>query len=354
MKELWNNITKLFKSDNHALVILPLILIAMGALAIYAISSYYPSGIFEKHLPFLVVSVVLLFACSCLSKKWVVRICFVLGIIGMLLILKTIIAPNIIAGSARYVQIGNAYIDAYLVNLPAYIILMSHWLSKKLTKPILSILGMILLTLFIVYAAFRAPYIFMVLVYSLVFVLLTFKARKNLSRLSKTYIIALLMLVVVMALVVLTTPHIQSRLLTTFYADRYTAIWYVKNMVINSQFIGTNSIALNYLSNVPNSMSDYMLYAIGAKFGIIALLAVLLTECGLISNLCRKTIGNKDNFAKMVLIGTITLLSIGVFAQLLSPVMNGVHWYLPFVSFGGTALFAYCILIGFVIALTKK
>lgn len=46
MKELWNNITKWFKSDTHVLVILPLILIAMGAVTLYAISSYSQPGIF--------------------------------------------------------------------------------------------------------------------------------------------------------------------------------------------------------------------------------------------------------------------------------------------------------------------
>ena len=97
-----------------------------------------------------------------------------------------------------------------------------------------------------------------------------------------------------------------------------------------------------------------MLYSIGAKFGIVALLAVLLAECGLILNLSRKAIANKDNFVKMVLIGTITLLSIGVFAQLLAPMVSSIHWYLPFVSFGGTALFVFCMLIGFVVALTRK
>ncbi len=354
MKDLWNKFTKWFKSDNHALIVLPLILIAMGAVAIYAIAPYYHFDIFDRYLPFLVVSVGLLFACSYLSKKWVIRICFALGIIGMLFILKTIVAPTIIAGSARYIQIGNAYIDVYLFNLPAYIVLMSHWLSKKLTKPILSMACMSLLTLFIVYAAFMAPYIFMVQVYSLLFVLLTFKARKNIPELSKAYIIALLVLVVVMVLAVLTLSHVQLRLLNEFYADKYTALWYIKNMIINSQFIGANSTTLNYLSNVPNSVSDYMLYSIGARFGIVALLAVLLAECGLISNLCCKTIGNKDNFAKMVLIGTITLLSIGVFAQLFAPIIRSVHWYLPFVSFGGTALFVFCILIGFAGALNRK
>ena len=354
MKELWNNITKWFKSDTHVLVILPLFLIAMGTVAIYAIAPYHHLDIFGRYLPFLGVSVVLLFACSYLSKKWVIRICSALGIIGMLFILKTIIAPTIIAGSARYIQIGNAYIDVYLFNLPAYIVLMSHWLSKKLTKPKLSVLGISLLTLFIVCTAFRAPYIFMVQVYSFMFILLTFKARKNIPELSKAYIIALLMLVIMVAFAVLTLPHVQSRLLTEFYAGQYTALWYVKNMVINSQFIGTNSTALNYLSNVPNSLSDYMLYSIGAKFGIVALLAVLLAECGLILNLSRKAIANKDNFVKMVLIGTITLLSIGVFAQLLAPMVSSIHWYLPFVSFGGTALFVFCMLIGFVVALTRK
>lgn len=327
------NKIKTWLKDNSLLVWVS-VLIAFGAFAICSM------GAFNTYLPFLIGGIMLLVACGSLPQKWLMRVCIILGLICVGLILKTVIAPEYIAGSARYTHVFGVNIDPCMLMLPAYVVLIAYCLNKQ--RWWLN-LACFIITLLIMLIALHLPYVFMALVYGVLFtaLFLTNTKRKML------YIGLLLCMLTFVAISMSFLPFVQTRLLSAFHAGENNVLWYIRNMIINSQFIGANSIAESYLLKTPSAPTFYMLYAIGAKFGILAMLTVLFAEYKLISNLWRKKVNGKDGFAKMLFVGTITLLALGVLVQLLTPVMYGLSWYLPFVSLGGTAVLAYCMLIGF-------
>lgn len=355
---MFQKIKNWLNTNNHLLWFSISALMIIGLISVYFIGAYESARIgynseffFNKYWPYALVGLLIMVGFSRLSKKSIIRISWWWLVIGLLMMLSTLIMPMQINGSARYVRLLMWIFDPFVLTIPAYIVLMSHWLSKKLTKPTLSILGMALLTLFIVGTAILAPYIFIAQVYSLLFIWLTFKARKNVPGLSKVYIIALVILVAVIALAISTQPHVQARLAHVFYAPQYSQVGISIDAIKNSTLIGNTPESLRWLSILPESSTDFVFTGILAKFGILmGLLVSVLYACvakGLI-NIAKTT---KDKFKEILTFGTLGLLAMYVIISVTNTFGVFVaSAYLPFISFANMSLLTWCALFGFVLA----
>lgn len=363
MKALWNKIKNWMNTNNHLLWVSIIALVALGLFGVYFIGPYEaarhhfePNIFFNKFLPFALVGIIILFVFSKLSNKWIIRISWILGIFAFLLMLITIFYPVYIHGASRYAFIFGAPINPYVVMLPPYIVLMSHWLSKDKSNKKWLTIGTIALTLFIVLAAIHAPYIFMAQVYMLLFIIMTFNARKNVPGAFYLEIGILIAFAVLMVLIAFTMPHVQMRLMHLFDDSLvHSQEWWAVRALTHSTFIGNTPESLTALKVLPGSIDDFMFTSIIAKFGYLAGLLILgLYGCigkGLI-NLIRNT---KDVFAKMLAAGTLGTFAIFVFMALtvaFGLLETAAYW--PLISFGGTMLLAWCILFGFVLAINKK
>lgn len=359
---MFQKIKNWLNTNNHLLWVSIPALMVIGLISTYFIGAYEsarfgynPEFLFNKYWPYALVGLLIMIGFSRLSKQSIIRISWFWLVIGLLMMLSTVLSPYYINGSARWVRVLWMVIDPFVLTIPAYIVLMSHWLSKKLTKPTLSILGMALLTLFIVGTTILAPYVFMAQVYALLFIFLTFKARKNVPGLSKAYIIALIMLVAVVALAISTQPHVQARLAHMFYHPQYSQVGISIDAIKHSALIGNTPESLRWLSALPESSTDFVFTGILAKFGILmGLLVLALYACvakGLIS--IAKT--TKDKFKEILASGTLGLLAIYVIIAVTTAFGIFVaSAYLPFVGYANMALLTWCALFGFVLAKDKS
>lgn len=363
MKTLWNKTKTWLNTNNHLLWTSIIALIVVGLISVYFIGPYqaarmyYPDNIFfYKFCPFALIGTITLFAFSKLSKKWIIRISWILGIIGLLLMIKTITDPMIIKGSARWVNIGRTNIDPFMISLPAYVVLMSHWLSKEKAYRTLTAIGTTLLTLFIVGTAFIAPYVFMAQVYLLLFCILVFVARKEHKGMFKISIVTLIIFVGLLALAFWQLPHVQAKFLQMFSAAPVNSQTYIaQHALINSTIIGNTQGSLHWLSILPDSIHDYMLTSMIAKCGILVGLLILALY-GCVAKGLTDTIQNtKDQFDKILSVGTLGLFAIyTIMALAVAFGVFAVAAYWPFISFGGAMLWTWCILFGFVLAMNKN
>ncbi len=363
MKALWNKIKTWMNTDNHLLWVSIISLIALGLMGTYFIGPYeaariyfYDNIFFDKLWPFALAGIVILFAFSKLQKKWIIRISWMLGIFAFLLMLVTIFFPYYIHGASRYVIIFGGAINPYLVMLPPYIVLMSHWLSKDKANKTWTTIGTTALTLFIVFAAIHAPYVFMAQVYMLLFIIMTFKARKNVPGAFYLGIGTLIAFAALMILAAFTMPHVQARLMYLVDSNpMYSQAWYAVKALTHSTLVGNTPESLAALKVLPDSISDYMFTSMIAKFGILMGILILALY-GCIAKGLTDTIRNtKDKFNKQLSIGTLGLLAIFVFMGLavaFGILATAAYW--PLISFGGTMFLVWCILFGFVIAANKK
>ena len=266
--------------------------------------------------------------------------------------LLTLIDPWYVSGSARYVRVLMWAIDPFVMTLPAYIVLMSHWLSKERIKPFWAITGISLLTMFIILTALKAPYIFMALVYSFVFILMVFKARKNMPGLYKVGIFGLIVAVALIVLSVIYMPHVQARLFQI--ANGHPAnsqIGISINALTHSTFVGNTPESLRWLSALPESSTDFMFTGIVAKFGILMGLLVLALYGLMFKGLTRIITTTKDKFKELLATGTLGLVLIYMVSSMFTAFGILAHSsVLPFVSFMTTQLLAWAVLFGFVLA----
>ncbi len=358
---MFQKIKTWLNTDNHLLWVSLSALMIVGLVSVYFIGAYEsarfgynPEFLFNKYWPYALTGLLIMIGGSRLSKGSIIRISWVWFVIGLLMMLSTLLAPTYINGSARWVHVLRWTFDPFVLTIPAYIVLMSHWLSKKLTKPTLSIIGMALLTLFIVGTAILAPYVLMAQIYSLLFIWLTFKARKNVPGLSKAYIIALIMLVAVVALAISTQPHVHARLAHMFYAPQYSQVGISIDAIKHSALIGNTPESLRWLAALPESSMDFVFTGILAKFGILMGLLVLALYGCVAKGLIGISKTTKDKFKEILAFGTVGMLAIYVLMSITNAFgILVASSYLPFVGFAGMGLLAWCALFGVVLAKDK-
>lgn len=355
---MWNKIKNWLNINNRLLWISIIALVLLGLCGMYFVGPYESARFyldehffFRKFLPFAIVGIILLFALSKLSKKWIVRIAWVLGIFSLILMLITVFCPHYVHGASRYVFIFGAPINPYILMLPAYIILMSNWLSNEKANKTRTMIGTTALTLFIVFAAFLAPYIFMAQVYTLLFVIIGISARKNFQGVFYTSIAIVIAFVLALGLGIALFPHVQHRIMDFGnYASHISTY-----AITTSALVGNTPESLAALPRLPNLVSDFMFTGIIAKFGMLMGLLTLVIYGCIATILARMSKYATDKFNKIMNTGTLGLFAIFVLIGLavaFGLLSTAAYW--PFISFGGTMFLAWCTLFGFVLSQNKK
>lgn len=363
MRALWNKTKKWLNTNNHLLWASIIALIVLGLIGVYFIGPYEmarggwekawgTNSLFNRFWKTMLIGIIVLFAFSKLSKKWVVRLSWILGIFAFLLMVSTMVWPHYIAGSSRFVSLGILFLDPFAMMLPPYIVLMSHWLSKDKPNKAWTTIGTATLTLFIILAAIHAPYIFMAQVYLLMFLIMTFKARKNVPGPFYVGIGILIGFVAIIGLAMWHFPHVQYRIMNISgnYATQMSL-----HAMTSSALVGNTAESLTALSRLPGSTTDFAFTSMIAKFGMLMGLLILALY-GCVAKGLTDTIRNtKDKFKKMLSTGTLGLFAIYIIMALLVAFgMLATAAYWPFIGYGSTMFWTWCILFGFVIAANRE
>lgn len=355
---MFTKIKNWLNKDNHLLWTSITALILVGLIAMYFIGPYFDARVnqetgflFGKSLPFFIIGFLAMLGLSRFSKKWVVRFSWVWGGLAFILMLSTIFMPHVVMGATRYAFLFGIPVDPFVMMLPAYIVLMSHWLSKEKANKTLVTIGTTALTLFIVGVAFRAPYVFMAQAYLVLFLLMGFKARKNIPGVFYTGVALLVAFVAMTVLAVLHFPYLTHKIMNHGNYAVQLSVQAVKS----SALVGSTQESLALLPKMVNGIDDFVLSSLIAKFGYLMGLLVLALYGFVAKGLTNAIQDTKDQFAKMLTTGTLGLFVFYIFMALavaLGVLATAAYW--PFISFGGTLFLTWCILFGLVIAVNRK
>ena len=355
-------LTKIYnwlKTGNNALWLATFAMMLLGTLSICFVSPVqeFRNGIeqgffFKRYIAYLLLGTGLLIACSKMSKKFMLRVCYVLGGLGLLLLLWSIIDHIPVKGSVRYAFVLGLSFNPYVLMLPAYVVLVSNWLSKDTTnnKKFWIWLSLSVLTLFIAMAAFLAPYVIMAETYLILFMFLTMLARKKMPAPFYTSMAIAFGLTIAGIIAVMTTPYMQTRIVAMLQGGDYLTAAAHK-AIHASSLIGSNAESLQALAGIPDVHTDFMFAGVVAKFGVLAgvLLLLLYTWTTL---LMMKKLDNTSLFYKLMCGGVLVLFMMGN----ISTSLGGLQFasYLPFMSYSGSMLLVFCMLFGFVLAKPEK
>lgn len=346
------------KTGNNSLWVATAAMIAIGTIAIYLLAPFqeirrgYPEGfLFGRYLPYLIFGIIMMIGCSRMSKKFMIRFSYVLMTFGMLLLGISIIQPHYVMGTTRYVVFCGMNLDPYMLMLPAYIVLVSNWLSKETSKDkkFQVWLGCSVLTAIIVFMAINAPYMLMAGTYVLTFMVLTLQARKNMPAAFYTSLALGAAIFAVFACGVLTMPHVHARLESMLYGTSYT-VQATKAVIHSSSLIGSNPESIQALTNLPEVHTDFMFAGIIGKMGLLMGGLVLLLYVWA-SAAILKTTHNTSQFRKLLGFGVFAVFILNFLGNIDTSIGGLQHAsYLPFMSCTWNELLAFSIMFGLLLS----
>ncbi len=320
-----------------------------------------------KAIPFYCMGLALLFISSFLNTKWVLRISAANLLFGLALLPLTVVAPHIINNSARFVSFGFFNIMPADIMKPGFIIMTAYFLSRMKERYGSNIffnkdawrfdtwlswiyyLALFGLTVFII---FNHPDFGTAVLYLLVFCAMVFIAGLPLILIPVFAGIGLLMLTVAF----FTLGHVHRRMIAFFTGTGDT--YQVDNSVDSIRHggllgSGDDAFVKQYL---PDVHTDFIFAAIAEDLGAIMACGLLVLLFFVFRRLVTNATNARDLFVLYATGGTAALFGTQICFNMLTTLnlFAPKGMTLPFISYGGSSLLAYCLLFGMVLAIIRE
>lgn len=351
-----------------------LLLIALSAIFVVSAGSVAAERIgmpwyfyLVKAIPFYCVGLVFLFASSFLNTKWVLRVSAANLLFGLALLPLTVVAPHIINNSARFVSFGFFNIMPADIMKPGFIIMTAYFLSRMKERYGTNIffnreawrfdtwlswvyyLALFGLTVLIV---FNHPDFGTAVLYLLVFCAMVFIAGLPLVLIPVFAGIGVLMLTVAF----FTLGHVHRRIIAFFTGTGDT--YQVDNSVDSIRHggllgSGDDAFVKQYL---PDVHTDFIFAAIAEDLGAIMACGLLLLLFFVFRRLIKNATNARDLFVLYATGGTAALFGTQICFNMLTTLnlFAPKGMTLPFISYGGSSLLAYCLLFGMILAIVRE
>lgn len=320
-----------------------------------------------KAIPFYLLGLVFLFGASFLNKRQVIILAIVNLAFGLGLLPLTVIAPHMINNSARFVSFGFVNVMPADVMKPGFIIMTAYFLSKMKEKYGANIFTnkeawhfdswlswWYYLALFCVVVAviFQHPDVGTAILYTAVFSAMVFIA--GLPLLWIPVVVSAIGMMLLIAF--FTLGHVHRRMIAFFTGDGDT--YQVDNSIDAIRHggllgSGDDAFVKQYL---PDVHTDFIFAAIAEDIGAILACGLLVLLFYVFRRLIKNATSARDLFVLYATGGTAALFGTQVCFNMLTTLnlFAPKGMTLPFISYGGSSLLAYCLLFGMILALLRE
>lgn len=320
-----------------------------------------------KAIPFYIMGIMILFGASFLNKKQVLLLAAANLAFGLALLPLTVIAPHIINNSARFVSFGFFNVMPSDIMKPGFIIMTAYFLSRMKDRYGTNIFSnkdawrfdtwlswVYYLALFglVVFIIFNHPDFGTAILYLLVFGAMIFIAGMPLILIPVFGLIGAGMLTVAF----FTLGHVQRRLIAFFTGTGDT--YQVDNSVDAIRHGGLlpradDAFVKQYL---PDVHTDFIFAAIAEDLGAILSCGLLVLLFYVLRRLIVNATKARDLFVLYATGGTAALFGFQICFNMITTLnlFAPKGMTLPFISYGGSSLLAYCLLFGMVLALVRE
>lgn len=320
-----------------------------------------------KATPFYIAGLIALFGASFLNKKWVLVFAGLNLVAGLALLPLTVIAPHMINNSARFVSLGFFNVMPSDIMKPGFIIMTAYFLSlmkqhygdniffnKEAWRFNTWLSWAYYLPAFILFIliVFNHPDFGTSILYLGVFTAMIFIAGMPLVLIPVLGIAGFLMLVAAF----FTLGHVQRRILAFFTGagDTYQVDSSVDS-IRHGGLLGSGDDAFvkQYL---PDVHTDFIFAAIAEDMGAIMACGLLVLLFYVFRRLITNATNARDLFVVYATGGTAALFGTQICFNMLTTLnlFAPKGMTLPFISYGGSSLLAYCLLFGMILALVRE
>lgn len=321
---------------------------------------------FAKALPFYFFGVFVLFASSMLNKKLVLGVSFANIVFCLLLLLVTVVMPDVVNGSARFVDLGFVSVMPSDIMKPGFIILTAWFLSALKSKYGADIFRNpdvwrpTLLSWWSYLAVFVPAFLIILthpdvgtsMLYFAVLGAMVFMAGLPL------FMIPVLGGVVLTAgiFAFFTMSHVHNRIMGFFGGggDDYQIRQSIQS-IQHGGLLGSGDDAF-VKQSLPDAHTDFVFSAMAEDNGAILACVLLGLLLYVLKRLVENAMRARDPFVFYACGGAAALFG----TQVCINVMSALHLFapkgmtLPFISYGGSSFIAFCLLFGMIIAVARE
>jgi len=315
---------------------------------------------FIKHLTFVFISLFLIILISIQEKEKIIKILPYLFFISLILLSLTIIYGVEIKGSKRWIDFPffPRFQPIELVK-PLFIIYISKiiMLDKKTFIYKRYFYSFILLSIIIIFLI-NQPDLGQTLLLTSTWITMIFLSGFNMVILS----ILMLLFLIVFGFLIFFFPekfgYVFLRIKTfidpksgdNFQSQK--ALDAIKEGGLTGQGMGEGILK----ESVPEAHTDYIVAVIAEEFGVIFVIFIVIIFLLLGYKVLKKVFSEKDEFIKLALTGSVSLLIIQAFIHIGVNIrlLRTTGMTLPFLSYGGSSLIGSGIISGIVLNLTRK
>ncbi len=320
-----------------------------------------------KATPFYIAGLITLFGVSFLNKKQVLWLAGANLLFGLSLLPLTVISPHVINNSARFVSFGFANIMPSDIMKPGFIVMTAYFLSQMKQRygdniffnkdawrfnTWLSWSYYLAAFILFILIVFNHPDFGTSILYLGVFTAMIFIAGLPLVLIPVLGAAGLLMLVVAF----FTLGHVHRRIIAFFTGsgDTYQVDSSVDS-IRHGGLLGSGDDAFvkQYL---PDVHTDFIFAAIAEDMGAIMACGLLVLLFYVFRRLITNATNARDLFVLYATGGTAALFGTQICFNMLTTLnlFAPKGMTLPFISYGGSSLLAYCLLFGMIMALVRE
>ena len=319
-------------------------------------NTYY---FFIKHLVFIILAIFLLIGFSLLGKKKLYKLSKIFFVVTLFFLILVPFIGVEVRGSTRWLDLP--FVPRFQpIELlkPFFIIMIASVLSLENYKNIyLKYFFSFLIIFPIIILLITQPDIGQTLLVILIWFSLIFVSGINLIFFLSFFGLAS----IVLSYIILYVPkfdYIQKRLFS--FLDPNSGNNYqsekASEAISNGGFFGKGIGEGTLNSRIPEAHTDYVISVISEEFGILIVILIMFIFLILSYQILRKLNLENDNKAKLILVGSITIILLQAFIHIGVNIrfLPTTGMTLPFLSYGGSSIISTAILSGIILNLTKR
>lgn len=309
----------------------------------------------KRQAVFLVPALAILLGVSTLSPRLVRRVALVVFVISLILLVVTLFAGNEVKGARRWISILGVSIQPSEFIKPAFVVLVAFLLSETAKRPEMpGRLFSILLAIMVSALLVAQPDFGQTMLVLIVWCALFFMAG-----LSWAWIMVLGVLGFVgMTAAYFLLPHVTGRInrfLDPSSGDTFQVDTAIEAFIKGSWF-GRGPGEGTVKRILPDSHTDFIFAVAAEEFGIILCLVLLALFAFVVLRGLGHARRESDPFVRLATAGLLVLFGIQSTINMAVNLnlMPAKGMTLPFISYGGSSMMSVALVMGFVLALTRR
>jgi cell division protein FtsW len=353
--EWWFTVDRVLLTAILVLAGTGLVLSLAASPAVAIKKGFAPFYFVERHLAFTIIGVILMFVVSLMQPRTIRRMALIVFVCSLTVMIAVLIGGEEINGARRWLRVAGFSLQPSELAKPCFVVLVA-WAFAESQKRIDMPARTVACVLYIVFASalIRQPDVGQTLLVSTVWGTLFVLSGQpliwaaGLAGLGATGL----------AVAYFSLGYVQSRVNNFFSpsADETSQTARALQSFVEGGFLGRGPGEGTIKTALPDAHTDFIFAVVAEEYGAIACLALVGLIAFIVLRAYFRTFGESDPFVRLAVAGLTVMFAMQAAINMAVNVglMPAKGMTLPFISAGGSSLLSVSLLMGMVLALTRR